>query len=87
MLLIAIGILAVMAVVPIGRYLDRRGAISDLERRTAQLEARNADLRAEISRLHDPAELEKLARGCLGMVAPGEVAFVTPGEKPSRGDC
>ena len=86
-LLIAIALLVVMALVPIGRYLEQRAAIADLERRTAQREARNADLRAEISTLHDPAELERLARECLGMVAPGEVAFVTPGEKPSRDGC
>jgi cell division protein FtsB len=86
-LLIAIALLVVMAVVPIGRYLEQRGAIADLERRAAQLEDRNAALRAEISKLHDPAELERLARECLGMVAPGEVAFVTSGEAPARADC
>ena len=86
-LLVAVTILTVMAVVPIGRYLDQRAAIADLERRSAQLESRNADLRAQISRLHDPVELEKLARACLGMVAPGEVAFVTPGRAPSPSEC
>lgn len=86
-LLIAIGLLVVMALVPIGRYLEQRAAIADLERRAAQLEDRNAELRARISKLHDPAELEKLARECLGMVAPGEVAFVTPGETAARSDC
>ena len=86
-LLIAIGVLVVMALVPIGRYLDQRAAIAALERKAAQLESRNADLRAQISTLHDQAELERLARECLGMVAPGEVAFVTPGGKPSRDDC
>lgn len=86
-LLIAIALLVVMALVPIGRFLDQRAAIADLEQRAARLEDRNADLRAEISKLHDPAELEKLARECLGMVAPGEVVFVTPGEVPARADC
>jgi cell division protein FtsB len=86
-LLIAIALLVVMALVPIGRYMEQRAAIADLERRTARLEARNADLRAEISTLHDPAQLERLARECLGMVAPGEVAFVMPGEEPSRPHC
>ena len=47
-------------------------------KRLKELEAENADLRVEISRLHDPAELEELARACLGMVGPGEVAFVLP---------
>ena len=76
-----------MALVPIGRYLEQRAAIADLDRRAAQLEDRNAALRAEIAGLRDPAELEKLARECLGMVARGEVAFVTPGESAPRPDC
>ena len=46
-----------------------------------------ANLRAEISRLHDPAELERLARECLGMVGPGEVAFVMPGRTANPSDC
>ena len=84
-LLVAITFLAVMAMVPARQYLDQRARISDLDARIAELEAQNAGLRAEISRLHDPAELERLARECLGMVAPGEVAFVSPGQGSSRG--
>jgi cell division protein FtsB len=73
--------------VPIGRYLDQRSAIADIERRSVDLESQNAELRAEISRLHDPAELEELARSCLGMVGPGEVAFVMPGRPADPSDC
>ena len=36
-----------------------------------------ASLQADIVRLHDPAEKERLARECLGMVHEGEIAFVT----------
>jgi cell division protein FtsL len=86
-LLVAVAILSVMAIVPIGRYLDQRSAIADIERRAAELQDENADLRGEISRLHDPAELEKLARSCLGMVGPGEVAFVLPGRTADPSDC
>jgi cell division protein FtsL len=86
-LLVAVAILAVMAIVPIGRYLDQRSAIADIERRAAELEAENADLRAEISRLNDPAALEELARACLGMVGPGEVAFIMPGRTAAPSDC
>jgi cell division protein FtsL len=86
-LIVAVAVLAVMAIVPIGRYLDQRSAIADIERRAAELDAENADLRIEISRLHDPAELEKLARACLGMVGPGEVAFVLPGRTADPSDC
>jgi cell division protein FtsL len=86
-LIVAVAVLAVLAIVPIGRYLDQRSAIADIERRAAELEAENADLRVEISRLHAPAELEKLARACLGMVGPGEVAFVLPGRTADPSDC
>ena len=86
-LLVAVTILGVMAIVPIGRYLDQSAAIADIERRAAELGSQNAELRAEISRLHDPTELEKLARECLGMVGPGEVAFVTPGGRTLLPDC
>jgi cell division protein FtsB len=85
-LLVALTLLAVMAMVPARQYLDQRGRIGDLERRTAELEELNADLRADITRLRDPAELERLARECLGMVAPGEVAFVIPGQAQTK-DC
>ena len=86
-LLVAVTILGLMAIVPIGRYLDQSAAIADIERRTAELGSQNAELRAEISRLQDPTELEKLARECLGMVGPGEVAFVTPGGRTLSPDC
>ena len=86
-LLVAVAILAAMAILPIGRYLDQRTAIAGIERRAAELEAQNADLRAEIAQLHDPTELEELARSCLGMVGPGEVAFVIPGRTADPSEC
>ena len=86
-LLVAVAILAAMAILPIGRYLDQRSAIAEIERRAAELEAENADLRAEIAQLHDPTELEELARSCLGMVGPGEVAFVIPGRTADPSEC
>jgi cell division protein FtsB len=86
-LLVAVTILAMMAIVPIGRYFEQRAAIADLERRAADLGSQNAELRAEIARLRDPAELERLARECLGMVGPGEVAFISEGERPRSSGC
>ncbi len=86
-LIVAVAILTVMAIVPIGRYLDQRAAIADVEQRAAELEAQNADVRAAIARLNDPAELERLARECLGMVGAGEVAFVGAGEPRGSSDC
>jgi cell division protein FtsL len=86
-LLVAITMLAILAVVPARALLDQRGRIAELERRATELEAQNAKLRTEVTRLHDPAELEKLARECLGMVDPGETVLVVPGGNGGRSDC
>ena len=86
-LLVAVALLVMLALVPARQFLEQRGQISELERRTAELERTNAGLRAEIDRLNDPSELERIARECLGMVAPGEVALVVPGAHPARADC
>jgi cell division protein FtsB len=83
---VAVSVLVVMAIVPARQLLEQRGRISELDRLATELEAQNADLRAEISALHDPVHLEELARACLGMVAPGEVAFVVAG-RPTADDC
>jgi cell division protein DivIC len=50
------------------------------------LEEQNAQLRAEIKALHTPDYVEKLAREQLGLVKPGETAFLivqTPAPPPS----
>jgi cell division protein FtsB len=75
-----------MALVPARQLLEQRGRIAELDRQAAAFEAQNAELRGEISALHDPVHLEELARACLGMVGPREVAFVIAG-KPAADDC
>ncbi len=76
-LLIVLTFLAVFAAAPSREYLSERGHIAELQRKTQGLERANAALQADIVRLHDPAEKERLARECLGMVEEGEIAFVT----------
>lgn len=75
-LLIAVTVLAVLLTVPARQYLSERGRIDALERQAERLQAANATLQTQIARLHDPAEMERLARECLGMVEAGEIAFV-----------
>jgi cell division protein FtsB len=82
-LLIVITFLGVFAAAPFREYLSERGHISELERKTQGMELANATLQADIVRLHDPREKERLARECLGMVQAGEIAFVTG---PRNGD-
>ncbi len=78
-LLVIAGVLALAMLVPARQLLDQRARLAALERRAAELEERNRELRAEIARLRDPLELERLARACLGMVRPGETLLVAPG--------
>lgn len=85
-LLVVVAILMLLTLVPARQFLAQRGRIADLEARAARLEQQDDALQREIARLHDPAELERLARECLGMVRPGEIALVTP-DVPSSGDC
>jgi cell division protein FtsB len=84
-LLITVTVLVLLALVPARQFLEQRGRIADLDRRATELRLENEELRGQIARLHDPAELERLARECLGMVAPGEIALVVPDRPP--GDC
>ncbi|HEX5950760.1 MAG TPA: septum formation initiator family protein [Actinomycetota bacterium] len=85
-LLLLVAILALLTLVPARQFLAQRGRIAELEGTATRLEQQNDALQREIARLKDPAELERLARECLGMVRPGEIALVTP-DVPSSSDC
>ena len=65
-----------LAVAPLRSLIDGRNTLSQLERQAEDLERRNERLEARIEQLNDPTYLERLARECLGMVRPGETAFV-----------
>ena len=76
--------------VPLKTYMLQRERVSQLEQRTELLERRNAILDGRIDRLHDPQYIERLARECLGMARPGEIAFVVvpkPGTSLERPAC
>jgi cell division protein FtsB len=88
LLLIACAVM-LLGVAPLRGYLDERGQLADLHRQAATLEAQNAKLQSQIDRLTDEAYLERIARQCLGMVRPGDTAFVlvpTHGS-PTPPDC
>lgn len=72
---LVIGVL-VLSVAPAQLYFDQRAELAQLERRAAALERTNDTLNSRAEQLRDHAYLERLARRCLGMVKPGEVAFV-----------
>jgi cell division protein FtsB len=69
-------IVLTLSVAPLRTLLDQRAELSHLEQQTKDLAFDNAVLEARIAELNDPAHLERLARECLGMVKPGETAFV-----------
>jgi cell division protein FtsB len=75
LLTIVAGVL-VLSIAPIEMYLDQRAELRRLERRSEQLQRENDGLTARAEQLRDRGYLERLARQCLGMVKPGETAFV-----------
>ena len=70
-----IGVL-VLSIAPARLYFEQTAEVARLERQAAALERTNQALSARADELRDDAFLERLARQCLGMVKPGEVAFV-----------
>ena len=84
-LVVIVTLLGVLALVPARAYLDERARVTALELQAQRLEDQNATLANAIAKLHVPAELERLARACLGMVKPGEIAFVPTDPAPSSG--
>jgi cell division protein FtsL len=88
-LMFVVFLVAVFAVAPTRAYLHQRAQLSDLQRQADQLQQQNTDLERRIADLNDPATLERLARECLGMVEPGEIAFVPipKGRAPTPPDC
>jgi cell division protein FtsB len=78
------------AITPVRALLVQRDRLDLLERQAQALQRQNDALLDRISQLQDPAYLERLARECLGMVEPGETAFVTvpdEGPPPASADC
>ena len=76
-LAIVVVLLLTLVVSPLRSYLRERGELAGLERSTRQLQAENAQLGRRVGALQEPAVLERLARQCLGLVRPGETAFIT----------
>jgi cell division protein FtsB len=72
---LVIGIL-VLSIAPAQMYFEQKAELARLERQAAALERTNDTLAARAEQLRDDAFLERLARQCLGMVKPGEIAFV-----------
>ena len=75
LLTIMIGVL-ILSVAPARMYFEQQAELARFEHEAAVLERKNEALAARAEQLRDRAFLERLARQCLGMVKPGEIAFV-----------
>jgi cell division protein FtsB len=80
-LLAIVIVLTMSLVVPLRQYISQRARVAELAARVDALNRANARLEKQLDRLQDPHYLERLARECLGMVKPGEIAFVTVPKK------
>jgi cell division protein FtsL len=77
LLVVVVMVLGLAFVYPARQYLGERAQITDLQRQAHALEVQNTTLEHQVTELHDPAYLERLARECLGMIRPGDIAFVS----------
>lgn len=76
LLLVTVLVLLAMAAAPARQTYDLQRQIQHEEERLEELRRQNALLEERLERLEDPEYLEKLAREQLGLVAPGETAYV-----------
>lgn len=76
LLLLTVVVLATMAAAPARRTYDLHRQIDREEERLEALERENVRLTERLHRLEDPEYQEKLAREQLGLVRPGETAYV-----------
>lgn len=89
-LLTIVGGVLVLSIAPTRLYFEQRAELAEMERQARLLERETDALAARAERLRDPEMLERLARQCLGMVRPGETAFVVvpkEGAPPPPPEC
>jgi cell division protein FtsB len=75
LLTLIVSVLA-LSVAPAQMYFEQTAELARFEKLATALERKNGALAAREELLRDQAFLERLARQCLGMVKPGEIAFV-----------
>ena len=74
-LLGTLGVVLLLYISPLHRWLTQRGLAAQETQQLHQLQQQNKQLRSHIARLHDPAALEAEARK-IGMVRRGEREYV-----------
>jgi cell division protein FtsB len=89
-LVVLVLVVLTFAIAPLRELMSQRDKLDGVQRQAQMLQNQNDALQRRIVQLQDPAYLERLARECLGMVEPGETAFVTvpeEGPPPASADC
>jgi cell division protein FtsB len=71
-------VLGISAFAPVRSFLAQRDEIDRLEQEVNELQSERVRLERELERIKDPDYVEQIARQCLGMVRPGEIAFTNP---------
>lgn len=71
-----VGLAGAMAIQPTRQLLAQRARIEQMRAELATVQKANVRLEAYITRLSDPDYLEQQARAQLGLVRPGETAYV-----------
>ena len=80
--------LTVSGILPFRQLIMQQNQVERSEAQLAALQAENRVLSEDIDMLDTDAEIERLAREQLGLVRPGEVAYVvvTPEELPTAAE-
>lgn len=73
---ITLAVVAVMAIPPARQLYAQNRTVAAEQMRLDDLRRENTVLQQRLDRLNDPEYVEKLAREQLGMVRPGEIAYV-----------
>jgi cell division protein FtsB len=80
-LLATLGIVLLLYISPLHRWITQRGLAAQETQQLHQLQQQNKQLRSHIAKLHDPTALEAEARK-LGMVRRGEREYVVQNLPP-----
>ncbi|MDQ3983216.1 MAG: septum formation initiator family protein [Actinomycetota bacterium] len=85
--LLVLGLLAAMAIEPTVELMQQNERIERMTAELREIETTNERLERRIERLDDPDFLEQKAREQIGLVRPGETAFlvVPPGREHGAG--
>lgn len=83
-LAVTLGAIVIMALPSARQLYAQQQSISAEEAKLAALAEENALLEQRLARLQDPCYIEKLAREQLGMVRPGEIAYVVVSPEASK---